>query len=350
MQPSISQALAAVLPFACLFAGALAGGTVNLDLTTPTLDRWNYPFANNPGGSHYAAVFGALTSQGFHPDFDNRDGQMIAGYDTATAGITPNLGQWAYTIRSASVRLTVESDKTFGYDPTPDSYRIWLPTSDPEYLPDRDPGHAVEVFGVAFRYGFSATTYGENAPYSPVGPFGKGIRTAYPIAFENGQCIDVSNNVDARFDPNPFGVGINPTLTPGQPVPLDTELQFEINVGDPDIQRYLRRALNEGMLDLCIASIFPAEQQQTGTYPRFYTKEHLAVQGGLVSAARLAMTVAVSDTPGPAGDVDGNGVVNVDDLLAVVNAWGPCSCCAADVNYDNLVNVDDLLIVINTWG
>jgi hypothetical protein len=24
------------------------------------------------------------------------------------------------------------------------------------------------------------------------------------------------------------------------------------------------------------------------------------------------------------GDVDGDGVVNIDDLLAVINGWGPC--------------------------
>jgi len=45
----------------------------------------------------------------------------------------------------------------------------------------------------------------------------------------------------------------------------------------------------------------------------------------------------------------GDGVVNVDDLLAVINAWGATSG-PADVNFDNIVNVDDLLLVINAWG
>lgn len=54
------------------------------------------------------------------------------------------------------------------------------------------------------------------------------------------------------------------------------------------------------------------------------------------------------------GDVNGDHVVNVTDLLLVTNAWGPCpdqaGSCPADVNGDGAVNVSDLLIVINNWG
>jgi hypothetical protein len=51
------------------------------------------------------------------------------------------------------------------------------------------------------------------------------------------------------------------------------------------------------------------------------------------------------------GDITLDGVVNVDDLLAVINSWGPpTGSCSADVDQNNVVNVDDLLVVINTWG
>jgi len=54
----------------------------------------------------------------------------------------------------------------------------------------------------------------------------------------------------------------------------------------------------------------------------------------------------------------GNGIVNVDDLLAVINGWGPCpappASCIADIapqpGGNGVVNVDDLLAVINGWG
>jgi hypothetical protein len=52
---------------------------------------------------------------------------------------------------------------------------------------------------------------------------------------------------------------------------------------------------------------------------------------------------------------NGNGWVNVDDLFAVISAWGPCpgSCppsCSADIDYNCWVNIDDLFAVISAWG
>lgn len=58
------------------------------------------------------------------------------------------------------------------------------------------------------------------------------------------------------------------------------------------------------------------------------------------------------------GDVNDDGTVNVNDLLAVINAWGPCPAppdtCPADVApieaADSVIDVNDLLTVINNWG
>ena len=50
-------------------------------------------------------------------------------------------------------------------------------------------------------------------------------------------------------------------------------------------------------------------------------------------------------------DVVFNNAVDVDDLLAVINAWGTCEgFCPADIVADDAINVDDLLAVINAWG
>lgn len=49
------------------------------------------------------------------------------------------------------------------------------------------------------------------------------------------------------------------------------------------------------------------------------------------------------------GDVDGDGVVGVDDLLAIIAAWGPCSGCAEDVTGDGAVDVNDLLAALAAW-
>lgn len=75
------------------------------------------------------------------------------------------------------------------------------------------------------------------------------------------------------------------------------------------------------------------------------------LSGGFWPGALPAPPACPADVaPQPNGD----GIVNVNDLLAVINAWGPCPSppaqCPADVTNDNLVNVNDLLVVINAWG
>jgi hypothetical protein len=50
-----------------------------------------------------------------------------------------------------------------------------------------------------------------------------------------------------------------------------------------------------------------------------------------------------------ANDVTADGSVGVNDVLAVVAAWGGC-ICVEDINGDSVVNVDDLLLVMNAWG
>jgi agmatine deiminase len=50
------------------------------------------------------------------------------------------------------------------------------------------------------------------------------------------------------------------------------------------------------------------------------------------------------------GDLNGDGVVNVTDILILISAWGPCSNCSADIDGNGTVDVSDLLIVIANWS
>lgn len=49
-------------------------------------------------------------------------------------------------------------------------------------------------------------------------------------------------------------------------------------------------------------------------------------------------------------DVDGDGIVGVNDMLAVLAAWGaPCDGCPEDVDGNGKVTVEDLLVVLGQW-
>ena len=50
------------------------------------------------------------------------------------------------------------------------------------------------------------------------------------------------------------------------------------------------------------------------------------------------------------GDINGDGVVDVIDILELLASFGPCSGCTADINDDGVVDVVDLLIVLANWS
>lgn len=73
-------------------------------------------------------------------------------------------------------------------------------------------------------------------------------------------------------------------------------------------------------------------------------------QSGLITEqekGQIQSCAAQADIP---GDLDGNGIVNVTDLLQVLAAWGFNPGHAADFNDDGMVNVTDLLKLLANWG
>ena len=77
------------------------------------------------------------------------------------------------------------------------------------------------------------------------------------------------------------------------------------------------------------------------------------IPGAVASQLNLMLSVAIGDAELCIADVTGNGLVDVDDLLVIINAWGSCADpknCPADFTGNGAVDVDDLLTVINGWG
>ena len=67
----------------------------------------------------------------------------------------------------------------------------------------------------------------------------------------------------------------------------------------------------------------------------------------------MALDVVVHGTGTPShapGDADGDGLVNTNDILAVLSAWGPCDGCTEDLDGDGMVGVDEILLIIEHWG
>ncbi len=50
------------------------------------------------------------------------------------------------------------------------------------------------------------------------------------------------------------------------------------------------------------------------------------------------------------GDVNGDGIVDVTDVLSLISAWGPCAGCSEDLDNSGTVDVTDLLIIIGNWS
>lgn len=59
---------------------------------------------------------------------------------------------------------------------------------------------------------------------------------------------------------------------------------------------------------------------------------------------------AFSNSACLAADVDLSGVVDFNDLLSVLAAWGDCLQCPEDITEDGVVGFDDLLAVLANWG
>ncbi len=369
MAVEVKVGVAARFGFAAGFALAVvtvAGAQeVSATFDQPFLDRWMYPFNQAPGTRPTVPVFSSYLETDFYPDFDQRDGQFHIGFDTSTA-VEPNLGPQAYTVVSARVTVMVATSNAFTYSLTEPLWQWYLPPEHPEFLCPVDqnpcpPGNqviptpALELFGTGFRNGFSPLTFQENSPYSPFGPFGQGIRSAFAMDHdpETGEARDVSNNVAAGFAPVPFALGMTSAVQLGQSVPAQTTFAFEIDVDNEHVQNYLRERLDLGMLHFSIATLHITEQESGGSAPEFFTRENLLVELGLADAASLEMTVIVDDAPCAAADLNCDGAVGVPDLLALLAAWGPCADpdnCQGDLTGDGSIGVPDLLELLSQWG
>lgn len=206
---------------------------------------------------------------------DTRMSQEIVGWQTSSL-VPTNQNPTRYLLKRCRVTLTVNDNNTFLFDPTHDTYRTYLATNDPAYQADMDAGLPVEMFGVGYRNGYTASSFSQAPVFGSGSP---GERNAYAVGWgTNGVFVDVSNNFGKTnddmpvFEAWPFAVGQVTNVAPGQPVPAASKMFFDLDVADPAVMTYLQNSLNEGVLNFAVSALHPVFGLGGPlTYPTFTT-------------------------------------------------------------------------------
>lgn len=225
---------------------------------------------------------------------------------------------------------------------------------------DDGAGHALYVTG-SFRYA-------DNKPAARIArfngntwaPLGSGIdntgwclaswhaRDALIVggAFTNAGNVETRRIAQWRLHAPPIEIITHPEdveVTSGQQVVFTTSVQC----AEPVTFRWRRNGMELDAPSTDTLVIQAAHPSDEGNYDAIVSNSCTQV---ITQAARLTITAA-----GPIGDLNGDGVVDVSDLLAVLNAWGHCpdgspAQCPADVNGDGVIDVSDMLGVLSNWG
>ena len=343
MNPSRDLRLLAPI-LAASAAAASWGQSFDASFGEPTSDRWNYGFNTTPGSRPVASVFGYT---GTLYEFDDRDGQIILDFDT-TPLVSTGAGSDRYRIDAVVIEITLADPLSGGYDASVDDWRTHLPVDHPEYLADEDPGRPIELFATGFRNRISSTSWTDATAFSPVGPFGEGVRNAFAAeCLASGGLRDVSNSVADQFTADPLAVGIAEGSAPGVELAEGTVLRFEFDGADPAVADWLGTGLDAGRLLFSLSSLVEAEQQG-GDFVDLYMRENPLVTAGVRNAATLRITGEITDGCSVPGDLDGDCIVGGGDLGIFLASWGTADP-ATDFNQDGVTNGIDLGILLSRF-
>jgi len=342
-----------------LLAIALTGGcgslsraeVVSASFDEPALDRWMYPFNFSAGEEGRASLFGAINQ----PGFDDRDGQFLVGFNTAE-NVPAGRGRLRYKILSATLKVYVENDNAFFYDPTPDPLASSYATNDPEYVADTDPSKPLEVWPAGYRNGATAATFMEDSGFGGVPDVvpAQGSRNVFPALLDHEQtATDVSVQVRTKLTANPMTLGrvfdAGGELVPGTLVPQSSEVRFDLAGVSSANYVYLQNALETGLVHLLITTLEPTSGGPGGgtggvTYPRIYTKENAAAELGY--APQLTLEIAITC----AADFTGDDMVDDADFVVFARAYNELLDARCDLNGDAFTDDSDFVVFASAYN
>ncbi|MBI5862946.1 MAG: hypothetical protein HZB38_00250 [Planctomycetes bacterium] len=368
------KCLLATTMLAALLVPAAAGQTYTF--STPTDDRWQYPFNFSGGTRTTASCFSSLgTGVPSFANFNDRDGVLIAAWNTA-AQITPGQGASAYNIQSIRFTLTNEPGALWYIDLTPDEWYTYDYNNDGavngDGIPrgaagdidgessDADPGRPLELFGTGFGPVYDSTSWNENSAYYGGRDTGNLPRDPFPFAYASDHvtqlhCEDsvkgLHNPGMGSFTPTPWAVGVPVGYTPGgQTTAFEIDFEIDLSLSGGAVRAYFQDQLNQGRLFSYITSL--ADTQQFGDpagVPSLYNKE--AVSGGIPGAQSPKLIIVLAQ--GIDGDLDGNGCVDITDLAVLLGHFGTASGAQlgdGDIDGDGDVDLTDLAALLSHFG
>jgi hypothetical protein len=324
---------------------AVAAQTFTIDGLSPSLDRWMYPFGDFAGNRVTAPTYTTLFSG--YTIFDDRDAEFLVGFNTS-AQVPSGFAPFQYRVSAVTVSTTLvvsDSTQSFVYDPTVDPVSSYYDAGDPTAQPPRaadpartddpDAGRPVEMFGVAYRGGFTVDTWAENSPFGPASPAPR-TRYAYPIDYApDGSVRDASNNVTDRFQEQPLAVGLGFTadgtpMNAGDTVADGAHMRFTIDTNNDQFKQYVAEGLSAGKLNLLVSGLHPATAFGAGpvTYPVFRTKESPLGQSSTLS---LTVTLCVADIGAAGGVFGADGNLDNNDFISFINAFFSANMPVADI-------------------
>ncbi len=325
--------------------GVLHAQAIEGTWSAPDADRWNYGFNSTPGTRSVGSVFGYT---GDLYEFDQRDGQIVIAFDTADR-IETGAGADRYRIDLVEVTITLADALAGGYDPTSDAWTSHLDPADPAYTPDRDPGRAIELFATGFRNGVDAATWTESTPFSLVGPFGYGVRTAFAAEVgTDGTLIDVSNSISDGRTPISLAVGLVDGAAAGDELPEGTVLRFTFDGSLPAVQAWLGSGLDAGRLIFSLSSLIEAEQEG-GDFIDLYMRENPLVTVGVRSAATLRIEGSIATDCVEPGDLDHDCTIGGGDIGIMLSRWGTADP-EADLDGNGVVNGGDFGVLLSLFS